>query len=110
MGYMETQYKLPFFHKMPLEDLVVNDCLDGDVNAKSIVVEAEGYIRGNITAQSVVSKGKIRGNIDANKVSLQIGSDTVSEITSSMLEVENDATFIGECHIKPEPFSAFRNH
>lgn len=110
MGYMETQYKLPFFYKMPLEDLVVNDCLDGDVNAKSIVVEAEGYIRGNITAQSVVSKGKIRGNIDANRVSLQIGSDTVSEITSSMLEVENDATFIGECHIKPERFSWFRNH
>ena len=110
MGYMETQYKLPFFHKMPLEDLVVNDCLDGDVNAKSIVVEAEGYILGNITAQSVVSKGKIRGNIDANRVSLQIGSDTVSEITSSMLEVENDATFIGECHIKPERFSWFRNH
>ena len=110
MGYMETQYKLPFFHKMPLEDLVVNDCLDGDVNAKSIVVEAEGYIRGNITAQSVVSKGKIRGNIDANRVSLQIGSDTVSEITSSMLEVENDAAFVGECHIKPERFSWFRNH
>ena len=110
MGYMETQYKLPFFHKMPLEDLVVNDCLDGDVNAKSILVESEGYIRGNITAQSVISKGKIRGNIDANRVSLQIGSDTVSEITSSMLEVENNATFIGECHIKPERFSWFRNH
>ena len=110
MGYMETQYQLPFFHTLPLEDLVVRDCINGDVNARSIEVEPEGYVRGNITAQSVVSKGKIRGNIDANSVSLRVGSDTIAEITSTMLEVHRAASFNGTCHIRPKPFSGVRDH
>jgi cytoskeletal protein CcmA (bactofilin family) len=109
MGYMEIQYQLPFVHKSPLKDLVVRDYIYGDVNARSIKVEPEGYVDGNITAQLVVSRGKIRGNIDANSVSLRVGSDTVSEITSTMLEVDNDAAFIGECHIRPEASGGFRD-
>ena len=101
MGYMEVRFKPAVFLNSPIEDLVVNELITGNVNAINVTVAPGGTILGNITAQSVVSEGRIRGEIDANCVKLQVGSDTISEITSTKLEVDNQAEFSGSCHVKP---------
>ena len=108
MGYMEVRFKPADFFNSPIADLVVDELITGNVNAKSVTVAPGGIIMGKVTAQSVVSEGKIRGEIDANSVILQIGSDTISEITSTKLEVDNEAEFSGSCHVKPISSIQFR--
>jgi cytoskeletal protein CcmA (bactofilin family) len=81
-------------------DIVIHGQVKGTVNARSLKVEKEGSVVGNVTAQSVVSNGTIKGRIDAISVSLQIGSDTQSEITSNTLQVEISAKINGKCHIQ----------
>ncbi len=81
-------------------DIVIYGQVKGTVNARSLKVEKEGSVEGNVTAQSVVSNGTIKGKIDAISVSLQIGSDTESEVTSNTLQVEISAKINGKCHIQ----------
>jgi cytoskeletal protein CcmA (bactofilin family) len=108
MGYLEVRFKPAVFFNSPIENLVVRELVTGNVNAKTVTVAPGGTIHGNITAQSVVSEGKIRGEIDANSVNLQIGSDTISEITSTKLNIDDQAEFSGTCHIKPISSIQFR--
>ena len=108
MGYMEVRFKPADFFNSPNTDLVVNELITGNVNAKSVTVAPGGTIVGNVTAESVISGGKIRGEIDANSVILQIGSDTISEITSTKLDVDHEADFSGSCHVKPISSIKFR--
>ena len=87
-------------------DIVIYGQVKGTVNARSLKVEKEGSVEGNVTAQSVVSNGTIKGKIDAMSVSLQIGSDTDSEIISNTLQVEISAKIHGKCHIQTTSNSA----
>ena len=80
-------------------DIIVHGRVNGSVNSRSLKIETDGSVVGDITAQSVVTNGAIKGKIYALSVSLGIGSNTESEITSNTLKVEVSATFNGKCHI-----------
>ncbi|MDG2406371.1 MAG: polymer-forming cytoskeletal protein [Paracoccaceae bacterium] len=84
-------------------DIIVHGQINGNVNARSLKVEVEGSVFGNMTAQSVVSSGTTKGRIDALMVSLRAGSNTESEIFSNTLQVEISAIVNGKCHISVQP-------
>ena len=84
-------------------DIIVHGQINGNVNARSLKVEVEGSVFGNMTAQSVVSSGTTKGRIDALMVSLRAGSNTESEIFSNTLQVEISAIVNGKCQISVQP-------
>ena len=80
-------------------DLIVHGQINGNVKVKSLKIETEGTVCGNITCKYVVSSGDIIGKIDALNVSLLIGSDTKSEVTATTLQVEISAMLDGKCNV-----------
>jgi len=80
-------------------DIIVHGQINGNVKARSLKIETEGSVCGNISCQSVVSSGVIKGRIDTLSVNLRVGSDTQSEIDSQTLQVENKAVINANCTV-----------
>lgn len=80
-------------------DIIVHGQINGNVEARSLKIETEGSVCGNISCRSVVSSGVIKGKIDTLSVILRVGSDTQSEISSQTLQVESNAVINANCTV-----------
>lgn len=77
--------------------------VDGTVNGnctceKKLIIGAEGRIKGNISAQSVIISGKVDGDITVRgKMELLSTGRIVGNITARSLVIDEDAYFDGRC-------------
>jgi cytoskeletal protein CcmA (bactofilin family) len=80
-------------------DIFVAGTIDGEVHTPlRIVVESGGVIRGAVHGGDVIIEGVVEGDINASRsVALAPESDVRGDITTSVLNVDPAATFVGRC-------------
>ena len=77
--------------------------IDGVINGnctceKKLILSAEGQVRGNISAQSVIISGKVDGDIIASgKLELLSTGKLAGNITAGSLVIDEGACFDGRC-------------
>lgn len=78
--------------------LRIDGHITGEIHCKAnVLVGRDGYVNGNIEAQSVVTEGHIDGNIKAmDHAVLIVGSVLNGDIFASSLEMEKGALFNGQ--------------
>ncbi|MFQ5866611.1 MAG: polymer-forming cytoskeletal protein [bacterium] len=77
----------------------IDGSVDGGVaNAEAIVVGADGKVKGDINAQTVVVGGKIDGNIIASaSIEMLPHSQVKGDINAPQLYIAEGAVFEGNC-------------
>ncbi len=77
--------------------------IDGVINGncsceKKLILSAEGQVKGNITAQSVIISGKVDGDIVVSgKLELLSTGRIAGNITASSIVIDEGASFDGRC-------------
>lgn len=77
--------------------------IDGIINGncsceKKLILSAEGRIKGNITAQSVIISGKVDGDIVVSgKLELLATGKIAGNITAASIVIDEGANFDGRC-------------
>lgn len=77
--------------------------IDGIINGncscdKKLILSAEGQVRGNITAQSVIISGKVDGDIIVSgKLELLSTGKIAGNITAASIVIDEGACFDGRC-------------
>lgn len=77
--------------------------IDGVINGncsceKKLILSAEGQVKGNISAQSVIISGKVDGDIIVSgKLELLSTGKIAGNITASSLVIDEGACFDGRC-------------
>ncbi len=77
--------------------------IDGEINgncecSELLIIGAEGCIKGDITAQSVIISGTVEGDIVAQaRVELHSTGKVTGNITARSLVIDEDAFFDGRC-------------
>ncbi len=77
--------------------------IDGVINGncscdKKLILSAEGQVKGNITAQSVIISGKVDGDIVVSgKLELLSTGRIAGNITAASIVIDEGANFDGRC-------------
>lgn len=77
--------------------------IDGIINGncsceKKLILSAEGQVKGNIAAQSVIISGKVDGDIVVSgKLELLSTGKIAGNITASSIVIDEGACFDGRC-------------
>ncbi len=77
--------------------------IDGVINgnctcSKKLILSADGQVKGNISAQSVIISGKVDGDIVVSgKLELLSTGKIAGNITASSLVIDEGACFDGRC-------------
>lgn len=77
--------------------------IDGIINGncscdKKLILSADGQVKGNITAQSVIISGKVDGDIVVSgKLELLSTGKIAGNITASAIVIDEGAAFDGRC-------------
>lgn len=77
--------------------------IDGIINGnctceKKLILSAEGQIKGNISAQSVIISGKVDGDIVVSgKLELLATGKIAGNITAASIVIDEGACFDGRC-------------
>jgi cytoskeletal protein CcmA (bactofilin family) len=78
--------------------------LEGEIDAKGDLVLGEtAVIEADISVNSLITKGKVFGNIVASeKVEIHSQAEVFGNIKTSILRIEEGATFVGKCDMAQE--------
>lgn len=77
--------------------------VDGTINGnctceRKMIIGAEGQIKGNITAESVIISGKVEGDVNVSgKIEILSTGKLIGNIVAKSLVVDEDACFDGRC-------------
>lgn len=82
-------------------DLVVYGRVEGPIHVDgTLVIEAEGVVRGHVHARTVVVRGVLKGNAFGDEVvRVDEGARLVGELTAPRVQVVPGAQFRGQIHV-----------
>lgn len=89
--------------------------IDGIINGncsceKKLILSAEGQVKGNITAQSVIISGKVDGDIVVSgKLELLSTGKIAGNITAAAIVIDEGAAFDGRCTMTSSPGQSSSN-
>lgn len=84
-------------------EVQIDGAIEGDVNARRIVVGQEARITGNLLADDVVVQGAVAGSIRGKKVTLEAASHVEGDIFHTVLTIERGAYFEGKSRRVEDP-------
>jgi cytoskeletal protein CcmA (bactofilin family) len=77
--------------------------VDGEINAKDIVIGESAVVTAQIAAASIVIAGTVRGEIAASqRIEIRPSAKVSGNITAPKLVVQEGATFDGHCAMQTE--------
>jgi len=68
-------------------DIQIEGTIEGDVKSRTLIIGAEGLVKGAIVADEVTINGAVEGKIKAKTVILHENSQVVGDITHDLLTV-----------------------
>ena len=90
-------------HSLRVDGKVVGDVTSGD----TLIVGAEGEIKGNVKVKNLVLGGRITGSVlSPGRTVLEARSELRGELKTGKLVIDEGAVFDGKCSMsnaKPEP-------
>jgi cytoskeletal protein CcmA (bactofilin family) len=84
-------------------DVQLDGRVCGNVSCAQLIVGRDAAITGSITAEQAVIRGSVTGTIRAETVILQDTARVESEITYTVLAVDDGAAFEGAAHRSDKP-------
>ncbi|MBO0764365.1 MAG: polymer-forming cytoskeletal protein [Hyphomicrobiaceae bacterium] len=90
-------------------DVQLDGRVCGNVSCAQLIVGPDAAITGSITAEQAIIRGSVTGTIRAPAVILQETARVESEITYTMLAVDDGATFEGAAHHSDMPLAEAQN-
>jgi cytoskeletal protein CcmA (bactofilin family) len=76
-------------------ELHIDGTVYGAVRARSCVVDLNGFVHGEITADEVFIRGKVIGPIRGTHVNLYAGAQVEGDILNETISIENGANIYG---------------
>ncbi len=86
-----------------LGDLQVFGTVEGDVRARTLIVEIDGHIEGQVFAQKLIVGGSINGPVMATDIRIEATAKVMGNVTHNMLTVEPGAFLEGRRPWRPRP-------
>lgn len=83
--------------------LQVFGTVEGDVRARTLIVEIDGHIEGQVFAQKLVVGGSISGPVTATDIRIEATAKVMGNIMHNMLTVEPGAFIEGRRPWRPRP-------
>ncbi len=68
-------------------DIQIEGTIEGDVKSRTLIIGAEGLVKGSIVADEVTINGMVEGKIKAKAVILHENSQVIGDITHDLLTV-----------------------
>jgi cytoskeletal protein CcmA (bactofilin family) len=84
-------------------DVQLDGRICGNVRCAQLIVGRDAAITGSVTAEQAIVRGSITGTIRAYLVILQETARVESEITYTMLAIDDGASFEGAAHRSADP-------
>ncbi len=84
-------------------DVQIFGSVEGNVRGRTVIVEYEGHVEGQIIGRHVHVCGSVNGAIAAADVSIEKSASVVGNITHSSLTVEPGAYLEGRRPWRPRP-------
>ena len=84
-------------------DVQIFGSVEGDVHGRTVIVELEGHVEGQVIGRHVHICGSINGAVAATDVSIEKTANVVGNITHSSLTIEPGAYLEGRRPWRPRP-------
>ncbi|NNE25797.1 MAG: polymer-forming cytoskeletal protein [Saprospiraceae bacterium] len=80
-------------------DIRIDGTVDGTLNCSGkLIIGAEGHVEGQASCQNAVIEGHFQGTLIVNDVlDVRENANVVGEIKTGKLNIQNGATFNGNC-------------
>lgn len=76
-------------------DILVKGKVYGNIACKVLIIDAEAFVEGGITAAEVIVRGRAKGEIRAERVSLERSADVDCDIYQKTFQAEEGARIRG---------------
>ena len=86
-------------------ELQVDGTINGSVRARAVVVDANGVVYGDITAEEVIVRGRVIGPIRALHIHIFSGAHIEGDVINQTLSIENGAHVDGKIRRVEDPLS-----
>ncbi len=90
-------------HLITNGDLQIEGTVEGDVEARGLIVGNNAHVKGEIRSNDVTVNGKVTGHIKGQKVRLASSARVDGDITHASLAMEEGADFEGSIHRAEDP-------
>jgi len=91
-------------------DLLIEGNVEGDVQARTLIVGNDAHVKGEIRSADVTVNGKVTGRIRGQKVRLSSSARVDGDIVHSSLAMEEGADFEGSIHRGDDPLKDANAH
>lgn len=69
--------------------------VEGRINARTLVIGAEGFVKGTVTAETVDVRGKVDGKISCASLLLRSAAQVKADVAYTTVSIESGATIEG---------------
>ncbi len=84
-------------------DLQVFGVVQGDVRARTLIIESGAHIEGRVFAQRLVVGGSVNGPVTATDIRIESTARVIGNITHNVLTIEPGAYLEGRRPWRPRP-------
>jgi cytoskeletal protein CcmA (bactofilin family) len=78
----------------------------GDVQCVALVLDENGNLEGNVTAQDVIVRGRLVGSVRAKRITLQANARVEGALYHGSLSLEQGTFFEGESRPSDDPLTS----
>jgi cytoskeletal protein CcmA (bactofilin family) len=86
-------------------ELQIDGTVHGSVRARSCVIDMQGVVEGEVTAEEVYVRGRIIGPIRGVHVHLHAGAHVEGDVINETISVENGAYIYGTIRRSEDPLA-----
>jgi cytoskeletal protein CcmA (bactofilin family) len=86
-------------------ELHIDGTVNGSVRAQACVVDINGVVEGEISANEVFVRGRVIGPIKGNHVHLYAGSHVEGDVINETISIENGAYIYGSMRRADDPMA-----
>ncbi len=86
-------------------ELQIDGTINGTVRARAVVVDGNGVVYGDITAEEVIVRGRVIGPIRALHIHIYAGAHIEGDVINQTLSIENGAHVDGKIRRVEDPLS-----
>ncbi len=84
-------------------ELQIDGTVNGDVRARSAVIDVQGIVHGQVVAEDVFVRGRIIGPIRGVHVNIYAGAHVEGDVVNETLSIENGAYVDGKIQRSDDP-------
>lgn len=87
-------------------DLQVDGTINGDVRARSVVIDFNGIVHGEVMGEEIVVRGRVIGQIRGVHVHILSGGHVEGDVLNETISIDHGAYVDGKIHRVDDPLQA----